>query len=108
MELPEGYEVIESVAVWMDPALDGFAGVLVEIIFDGERYVLAETALGSGSRLLRFRSGDPEADLLAFRVGAFGSWRRKPCRVRREGAYAASFVVIVRRWRLKSSHNATF
>jgi hypothetical protein len=59
MELPESYEVIESVAVWMDPALDGFAGVLIEIVFDGERYVLAETALGSGSRLLRFRSGDP-------------------------------------------------
>jgi hypothetical protein len=59
MELPDSYEVIESVAVWMDPALDGFAGVLIEIIFDGERYVLAETALGSGSRLLRFRSGDP-------------------------------------------------
>jgi hypothetical protein len=56
MELPAGYEVIESVAVEMDPALDGFAGVLVELVFDGERYVLAETALGSGNQLLRFRS----------------------------------------------------
>ena len=58
MELPEGYEIIESIAVEMDPALDGFAGVLFELVFDGERYVLAETALGSGNRLLRFRSND--------------------------------------------------
>lgn len=58
MELPERYEVIESIAVEMDLALDGFAGVLFELVFDGERYVLAETALGSGNRLLRFRSSD--------------------------------------------------
>jgi hypothetical protein len=58
MELPEGYEIIESIAVEMDPALDGFAGVLFELVFDGEHYVLAETALGSGNRLLRFRSND--------------------------------------------------
>lgn len=56
MELPEGYEVIESVAVEMDPALDGFTGVFVELVFDGERYVFAETALGSGNHLFRFRS----------------------------------------------------
>jgi len=59
MKLSESYEVIESVAVEMDPVLDGFAGVLVELVFDGERYVLGETALGSGNWLLRFRSGDP-------------------------------------------------
>ncbi len=58
MELPEGYEIIESVAMEMDPALDGFSGVLVELVFDGERYILAETALGSGNRLLRFHSED--------------------------------------------------
>jgi hypothetical protein len=56
----EGYEVLESVAVAMDPVVDGFAGVLVEIIFDGQRYVLSETALGAGDRLLRFRSREPE------------------------------------------------
>jgi hypothetical protein len=58
MELPEGYVVIESVAVELNPALDGFAGVLFELVFDGERYMLAETALGSDNRLLRFRSND--------------------------------------------------
>jgi hypothetical protein len=58
MRLSEGYEMLESVAVGMDPALDGFAGVHVELVFDGERYVLVETALGSGNRLLRFRSED--------------------------------------------------
>jgi hypothetical protein len=44
--LPEGCEVLESVAVEMNPAEDGFAGALFEFVFDGERYVLVETALG--------------------------------------------------------------
>lgn len=60
MKVAENYEVLESVVVGMDPALDGFAGVLVELVFDGGRYVLVETALGSGNRLLRLRSQDPE------------------------------------------------
>jgi hypothetical protein len=72
MELPEGYEIIESIAVEMDPALDGFAGVLFELVFDGERYVLAQIALGSGNRLLRFCS-DSEACLPTLKVGAFGT-----------------------------------
>ncbi len=61
MRAYEGYEVLESVLVEMDPVVDGFAGVLVELVFDGERYVLAETALGSGDRLLRSRLRDPRA-----------------------------------------------
>ncbi len=68
MELPEGYEIIESIAVEMDPALDGFAGVLFELVFDGERYVLTETALGSGNRLLRFRSSDRRLVYALFEV----------------------------------------
>lgn len=60
MKIVEGYEVLESVAVVMEPVSDGFAGVLVELVFDGERYVFSETALGSGNRLLRFSSCDPE------------------------------------------------
>ena len=68
MELPEGYEVIESIAVEMDPTLDGFAGVLVELVFDGERYVLAETALRSGNRLLRFHSSDRRMAYALFEV----------------------------------------
>lgn len=59
MRTYEGYEVLESAVVAMDPVVDGFAGVLVELVFDGERHVLAETALGSGDLLLRFCSCDP-------------------------------------------------
>ncbi len=59
MRAHEGHEeVLESVVVAMDPVADGLAGVLV---FDGERYALAKTALGSGNRLLRFRLRDPRA-----------------------------------------------
>lgn len=32
--------------------------MLVELVFDGERYNVVETALESGNRLLRFHSGD--------------------------------------------------
>ena len=59
MRVPEGYEALESVVVAMDLVKDGFAGVLVELVFDGEGHLLTETALGSGNRLLRSRSRDP-------------------------------------------------
>jgi hypothetical protein len=47
----------------MDPLLDGFSGVLVEVYREREpsggfRYVLLETACVSGNRLLRFSSND--------------------------------------------------
>lgn len=50
--------------VGMDPALDGFSGVLVEIFREsnpsgGFRYVLLETATATGNRLLKFTSTDP-------------------------------------------------
>ena len=50
-------------AVGMDPALDGFSGVLVEIYREkdpsgGFRYVLLETACASGNQLFRFSSKD--------------------------------------------------
>ena len=59
--LAGNHEVLESFVVGMDPALGGLAGALVEFVFDGERYALTEVALGSGSRLLRFRSRAPAA-----------------------------------------------
>ena len=50
--------------VGMDPALDGFSGVLVEIFREsnpsgGFRSVLLETATATGNRLLKFTSTDP-------------------------------------------------
>jgi hypothetical protein len=56
----EGYEVLESAVVGMDPAVDGFAGVLIELIAVGESYAVMETAAGSGNRLLLFRSRSQE------------------------------------------------
>jgi hypothetical protein len=61
VKLDESYEIIESTVFGMDPVVDGFAGVLVELVFDGERYVLVETASATGNRLLRFSSGSEEA-----------------------------------------------
>jgi len=60
MPFDEEHEVLESVLVEMDPILHGFRGVLVELVGAGEGYVLLETAVGTGDRLLRFSSKSPE------------------------------------------------
>ena len=44
--------VLESVFVEMDPVLEGFLGVLVELVMVREGYVLRETAAGTGNQLL--------------------------------------------------------
>ena len=44
MEPHPANQMLESVFVEMDPALDGFAGVLAELYFTGERYRLVLTA----------------------------------------------------------------
>lgn len=56
----EGYELLDSVAVAMDPVLDGFGGVLVELVRTGGLYVLTETASVTGNRLLRFSSSSED------------------------------------------------
>jgi hypothetical protein len=60
MRLVGRHEVLESVFVEMDPVLDGFRGVLVELLGVGEGYVLVETAVGTGNRLLKFTSESPD------------------------------------------------
>jgi hypothetical protein len=59
MRLVKRHEVLESVFVEMDPVLHGFRGVLVELVRMGESYMLLETAVGTGNRLLRFTSESP-------------------------------------------------
>jgi hypothetical protein len=63
MELDSQSEQLFASVVGMDPLLDGFSGVLVEIYRErdpsgGYRYVLLETACASGNQLLRFSSED--------------------------------------------------
>ena len=60
------HEILESVFVEMDPVLDGFYGVLVELLGVGEGYVLLETAVGTGNCLLRFTSRSPELAYAVF------------------------------------------
>jgi hypothetical protein len=60
MRLVGQHEVLKSVFVEMDPVSDGFRGVLVELLGVGESYVLLETAVGTGNRILRFSSKSPE------------------------------------------------
>ena len=63
MKLDSIPELLFASAVGMDPLLDGFTGVLVEVYREREpsggfRYVLLETAAATGDRLLRFSSKD--------------------------------------------------
>jgi hypothetical protein len=63
MKLESPPEPLFASVVGMDPALDGFSGVLVEIYREressgGDRYVLLETASATGNQLLRFSSKD--------------------------------------------------
>jgi hypothetical protein len=60
MRMVGRHEVLESVFVEMDPVLHGFRGVLVELLGVGESYVLLETAVGTGNRLLKFSSESPD------------------------------------------------
>jgi hypothetical protein len=53
-------ELLEAVVVELDPLEDGFSGALVEVYRRGDRYVLLETASGSGNQLLTFSSKDKE------------------------------------------------
>jgi hypothetical protein len=60
MEVREDVELLESIFVEMDPLVEGFAGVLLEIHRHGNRYVLQEVAPVTGNTLLRFSSKDRE------------------------------------------------
>jgi hypothetical protein len=74
--------------VGMDPALDGFSGVLVEIYCErdpsgGDRYVLLETASATGNRLLRFTSADPSqvARILLEEIGGIRGFEEASVRL---------------------------
>jgi hypothetical protein len=77
MKLDSLPEQLFASVVGMDPLLDGFSGVLVEIYREREssggfRYVLLETACATGNQLLRFSSKDRELiyAALAHELGA--------------------------------------
>ena len=62
----EYIELLELHFVELDPLMDGFMGVLVEIHRQGDRYVLLETASATGNRLLSFSSQDKGLVYAAF------------------------------------------
>jgi hypothetical protein len=77
MKLQNMPEQLFASTLSMDPLLDGFSGVLVEIYREREptggfRYVLLETASATGTQLLRFSSKDRDLvyAVLARELGA--------------------------------------
>ncbi len=77
MKLDSVPEQLFASVVGMDPLLDGFSGVLVEVYREREpsggfRYVLLETSAATGDRLLRFTSKDREL-VYAFLASELGA-----------------------------------
>ncbi len=72
MKIGEDLELLESLFVELDPLEDGFAGVLLEVYRQGDRYVLLEVAPATGKRLLRFSSKDGGLGLAAVLAGELG------------------------------------
>jgi predicted DCC family thiol-disulfide oxidoreductase YuxK len=77
-------------AVGMDPVLDGFSAVLVEIYRERDssgrvRYVLLKTASATGNRLLRFASLDPSlvASILLEKIGGIRGFEEAAIRLLR-------------------------
>ncbi len=69
-------EVLESVFVEMDPVLEGFLGVFVELVRAGDGYVLRETAAGTGNQLLCFCTGSEDLAYAALLRELSGSGRQ--------------------------------
>ena len=65
----EDYEILESVFLEMDAAICGFLGVFRDLWRRGEEFVVTETAVGTGNRLLVFSTRKRE---LAYRI-----WRKE-------------------------------
>ena len=62
----EDIELLKSFLVELKPLTDGFAGALLEVHRQGDRYVLLETALTTGNMPLRFSSKDKELVYAAY------------------------------------------
>jgi hypothetical protein len=58
--LTEHTELLEVLLVEIDPLEDGFAGVIVEVHRQGDRYILQEMAPATSNHLLKFSSKDRE------------------------------------------------
>jgi hypothetical protein len=65
-------ELLESVFVEMDPVVDGFAGVFVELVRLGERYVLRQTAAVSGNRLVEIHLSSERLAIALFEKNTTG------------------------------------
>ena len=72
MEPGEDIEVLELFFMELDPLVEGFSGVLVELYRHEDRYVLLETAPATGNQLLRFSSKDRDLVYAVF-AGELGN-----------------------------------
>ena len=69
-------EVLASFFVEMDPVLEGFLGVFVELVRVRDGYVLRETAAGTGNEFLTFRTGSEDLAYAALLRELSGSGRQ--------------------------------
>ena len=50
--------LLKTEYIELDPVLDGFEGVLLELAYNDHRYVFTETAVGSGNLVFQFASAN--------------------------------------------------
>lgn len=61
------YQVLIDVErVDLDPVCDGFSGIVVELLREGDSYVVLQSAEVTGNRLLRFVTASRERALEVF------------------------------------------
>lgn len=69
-------ELLDAYVVELDPVVDGFTGVLVELYALGSGaqgyYEVRQSALASGNRLLLFSTGEEGLARVIFEAGAGG------------------------------------
>ncbi len=58
--------LIDVERIDLDPVYDGFSGVVVEILREGDSYVVLQSAETTGNRLLRFVTASEERALAVF------------------------------------------
>ncbi len=58
--------LIDVERIDLDPVYDGFSGVVVELLREGDSYVVLQSAEVTGNRLLRFVTASEERALEVF------------------------------------------
>jgi hypothetical protein len=66
LQVDPNHELIDIDRIDLDPVTDGFSSVVLELLREGDFYVVQETAQTTGNRILRFCTHSEERALHLF------------------------------------------